>query len=73
MSWRGGPSTAFSRKKNVAVKPNITNLQSTINRESTLNPDKRTSGEPERKPGRSKLEESSIRFDLPQRVDPSFM
>ena len=58
MSWRGDPSTAFSRKKNVAVEPNITNPQSTIKRESTLNPDKRASGEREREPGRSKLEES---------------
>ena len=48
MSWRGDPSTAFSRIKNVAVEPNISNLQSTIKRESTLNPDKRASGERER-------------------------
>ena len=72
MNWREDPSTTFSRKKNVAVEPNITNLQSTIKRESTLNPDKRTSKEREREPGQSKLEESSIRSDLPPRVDPSF-
>ena len=73
MNWRGDLSTAFGRKKNVAVEPNITNLKSAIKRELTLNPDKRPSGEREHEPGHSKLEESSIRSDLPPRVDPSFM
>ena len=67
MSWRGDPSTAFSCKKNVAVEPNITNLQSTINRGSTLNPDKPRAESPSENPS------GAIRSDLPPRVDPSFM
>ena len=43
MNWRGNPSTAFSRIKNVAVEFIIYVINSRQPRESTLNLDERAS------------------------------
>ena len=59
MNWRGDPSTAFSRIKNVAVEPNISNQQSAIKRESTPNSDERASGErQQRAPAETRAEQA---------------
>ena len=67
MNWRGDPSTAFSRIKNVAVEPNINNQQSTIQRVDSkprrARQLKALSREREQRTGLSQLKESSIRIE----------
>ena len=72
MNWRGDPSTAFSRIKNVAVEPNINNQQSTIKRVDSkprrARQLKALSREREQRTGLSQLKESSIRIEPGRRV-----
>ena len=61
MNWRGDPSTAFSRIKNVAVEFNICNQQSTTQRVDSKPRQARQlkarSREREQRTGRSQLKE----------------
>ena len=76
MNWRGDPSTAFSRIKNVAVEFNTSNQQSTIQRVDSKPRQARQlkarSTERKQRTRRSQLKESSIRIEPARRVVVTF-